>query len=213
MDTIFFNQVFGAYGGGLNVARVHLPGIPTTSDRAYVILLASVFAVSAVGVLAVRRSRLGRRLAALNDSPGACATLGVNISYTKLAIFGGAAAMAGLGGALYGGLQHVVTPDDFQLLLSLTLLLILLVGGRNTVMGAFLAGLILALFPVLQQHVPTLSNIAYLLTGLGAVSIGQNPDGIGGQLAAAGERLRELARSGATSLPPIAAKVERVRAT
>jgi len=99
----------------------------------------------------------------------------------------------------------VVTPDDFQLLLSLTLLLILLVGGRNTVTGALLAGMILALFPVLQQHVPTLANIAYLLTGLGAVSIGQNPDGIGGQLAAAGERLRELMRWG----PPIPLEVER----
>jgi branched-chain amino acid transport system permease protein len=199
MDTIFFNQIFGS-GGGITVRRVHLPGTPTTSDRAYVVLLAVVFAASAVGVLTVRRGRFGRRLAALNDSPAACATLGINISYTKLAIFGAAAAMAGLGGALYGGLQHVVTPDDFQLLLSLTLLLILLVGGRNTVTGAFLAGLILALFPVLQQHVRSVANIAYLLTGLAAVSIGQNPDGIGGQLAAAGERLRELARSGPPTL-------------
>ena len=44
MDYIFFSQVFGSYGGGLKVARAHIPGIPTTSDRAFFILAAVVFA-------------------------------------------------------------------------------------------------------------------------------------------------------------------------
>ncbi|HEY2429231.1 MAG TPA: ABC transporter permease, partial [Acidimicrobiales bacterium] len=78
MDYIFFGQVFGGYGGGLDVARVALPGVPTSSDRAFFILLAVVFAVMGVGIMAVRRSRFGRKLAALNDSPAAAATLGVN---------------------------------------------------------------------------------------------------------------------------------------
>lgn len=190
MDYVFFGQVFGAYGGGLNVARLHIPGIPTRTDRAFFVVVAVLFAVTAIGVLAVRRSRVGRRLAALNDSPAACATLGVNISYTKLAVFSAAAALAGLGGALYGGLQTIVTPDDFQLFISLTLLLMLLVGGRNTVSGAFIGALFLAAYPVLQQHFPSLSNIQFLLTGLAALTIGRRPDGLGAQLAEAGERMR-----------------------
>lgn len=192
MDYVFFNQVFGAYGGGLDVARVHLPGIPTKGGRAFFVLLAVIFATASVLVLAVRRGRVGRRLAGLNDSPAACATLGVNISYTKLAVFTTAAAMAGLGGVLYGGLQQVVTPDDFQLFTSLVVLLMLLVGGRNTVMGAFLGAFFMALYPVLQQHFQSLSNIQYLLTGLAALTIGRRPDGIGAQLAEAGAKLRGL---------------------
>ncbi|HEV3354707.1 MAG TPA: branched-chain amino acid ABC transporter permease/ATP-binding protein [Acidimicrobiales bacterium] len=191
MDYIFFGQFFGSYGGGLTVSRVHLPGIPTSSDRAFFILLAVVFAVAAVGVLAIRRGRFGRRLAALNDAPAACATLGVNINYTKVIVFAASAGLAGLGGALYAGRQRLVTPNDFLLLLSLLLLLTLLIGGRNTVSGALLGALMLAFVaPILQDHFKSLSNLQYLLIGLGAVVIGQNPNGIGGQLALVGERLR-----------------------
>ncbi|HET6965192.1 MAG TPA: branched-chain amino acid ABC transporter permease/ATP-binding protein [Acidimicrobiales bacterium] len=206
MDYVFFGQVFGAYGGGLNVSRVHLPGVPTAGNRSFFILLAVVFTAAGVALLAVRRGRVGRRLAALNDSPAACATLGVNISYTKLAVFTAAAAVAGLGGALYGGLQTVVTPDDFQLFTSLVLLLMLLVGGRNTVSGAFVGALFLSIFPVLQQHFPGLSNIQYLMTGLAALTIGRQPNGIGGRLAETGERLRAaLGLRGSAPLPVEAA--------
>lgn len=201
MDYIFFGQVFGSYGGGLTVDRLHIPGLPTGSDRGYFILLAVVFALASVGVLAVRRGRYGRRLAALNDSPAACATLGANINYTKLAVFTASAGLAGLAGALYGGLQHLVTPNDFQLFSSLSLLLLLLIGGRNTVTGAFVAAMLMALFPILQQHVPSLSNVQSLLVGLGAITIGRNPNGIGGTLSELGEGLRARLRGGAPAGP------------
>jgi branched-chain amino acid transport system permease protein len=192
MDNLFFNQVFGAYGGALGVARLHIPGIPTTSDRAYFMLTAVVFVLVACSVLALRRSRLGRRLAALNDSPAACGTLGLNITWTKMAIFVGSAAIAGIGGVFYGGLQHQIDSGDFQVFNSLTLILLLLIGGRNTVSGAFLGAMGFALFPVLQSHWHSLSSLQYLLTGFAAVSIGINPNGIGGQISAAGNWLRNL---------------------
>lgn len=190
MDSLFFNQVFGAYGGALSVARVHIPGVPTQSNQSFFILLAVVFALVASGVLAVRRSRWGRRLAALNDSPAACSTLGVNILWTKLAVFMVSAGVAGVAGVFYGGLQHQIDSGDFQVFNSLTLVLLLLIGGRNTVSGALLGAVSFALFPVLQSHIQSLSNLQYLLTGLAAVSIGINQNGIGGQIASLGERLR-----------------------
>ncbi|MHB8466482.1 MAG: ABC transporter permease [Acidimicrobiales bacterium] len=213
MDYIFFDQFFGSYGAGLRVARVRIPGIPTTSDRAYFVLVGVVFALAAVGVLAIRRGRYGRMLAALNDSPQACATLGVNISYTKLAVFAASAGLAGLAGALYGGQQHLVTPDDFVLLTSLVILLLLLIGGRNTVTGALLGATFFAvLFPIAQEHFPTLSNIQFVLTGFGAITVGQNPNGIGGQLADAGNRLRGwiVTRRSTSDLPPTVTEGERL---
>ncbi|HET7523393.1 MAG TPA: ABC transporter permease, partial [Acidimicrobiales bacterium] len=73
MDLAFFNnvRVFGV-SLSLEVARPHIPGISFASDRSYLMLLASVFTVLAVAVLAMRRSRFGRRLLAVNDSPAAC---------------------------------------------------------------------------------------------------------------------------------------------
>jgi ABC-type branched-subunit amino acid transport system permease subunit len=54
----------------------------------------AVFLAIGVGVVALRRSAFGRRLVAMRDSPAACATLGVNLFFTKLAVFGISAAIA-----------------------------------------------------------------------------------------------------------------------
>ncbi|MDT7546177.1 MAG: hypothetical protein QOE99_2287 [Actinomycetota bacterium] len=189
LDLVFFNKVFGA-GGSLDVPRLHLPGIPTKSDQAFLVLLAVVFVLASLLVLAVRRGRYGRQLAALNDSPAACATLGLNINTTKLAVFAVSAGMAGFAGALFGGLRGQVGPNDFVALASLTLLLVLRVGGVNTVTGALLGGVVLAAFPILQEHTTSVPQLNYLLTGIAAVSIGRDPNGLGGRIAEAGARLR-----------------------
>jgi branched-chain amino acid transport system permease protein len=198
MDTVFFERELGS-GGSKNVPRVHLPAIATQSDRAFFLLCGVTFAVCAVGVLAVRRGRFGRQLTALNDSPAACATLGVNTNVTKLVIFASSAGLAGLAGALYGGVSGSISPTDFSALGSLALLLSLRIGGVSTVTGALMGALFVALFPTLQNHVPSVPQLSYLLTGLAAVSIGRDPDGIGGQVSRLGERLRERA---ATRQPP-----------
>jgi branched-chain amino acid transport system permease protein len=116
----------------------------------------------------------------------------MNINRTRLALFAGSAGLAGLGGALYGGQLHAASFANFQLLNSLVLLLLLLVGGRNTVMGAFLGAMFFALFPILQSHIPQLADIREPLTGLAAIGVARNANGVAGQLADAGTRIRQL---------------------
>ena len=178
MDIAFFNQIrfFGA-ANSISVARPDLFGLELNSDRTLLIALSVVFAVVAVGLVAVRRSRFGRRLAAINDSPGACLTLGVDMTRSKLAVFTIAAAIAGLGGALYGGVQTQVGPNDFQFLLSLTLLLIAVVWGIRTTAGMLFGGILFALGPLLEQHLTHPRAVFELLVGLAAVGISQNPEG------------------------------------
>jgi branched-chain amino acid transport system permease protein len=141
-------------------------------------------------VLALRRGTFGRRLAALNDSPAACATLGVNINWTKLVVFATSAGLAGFGGVLFAGVTTIRSNNDFVLFLSLVILLLARVGGINTVTGALLGAFVFALFPVLQSHFPQLANLQYLLTGFAAISLGRDPNGLGGRIAEIGERLR-----------------------
>ena len=199
-DVLFFGQRFGR--GSLEVERVSLPGIPTESDRAFFVLTAVVFAAAAVGVLALRRGPFGRRATALHDSPAACATLGLDVNRTKLVIFTLSAAMAGLSGALLGGLRGTVGADEFAALGSALLLLVLRIGGINTVTGALFGALVVSLFPVLQDSVPGLSNLSYLLTGLAALSVGRDPNGIGGRLSEAGEKWRHRRAAAGPAVPP-----------
>jgi branched-chain amino acid transport system permease protein len=189
MDESFFTRELGS-GGTMSVRRLRLPGLPVMDDRGYLVVCSIVFAAGAVAVLAVRRGRWGRQLTAVSDSEAAAATLGLNPRVTKVVVFTASAGLAGLSGALYGGLQGTVSPNDFAVLGSLSLLLALRIGGVSTVTGAVLGAASVAYFPLMQAHVPSEVQLAYLLTGLAAVSLGRDPDGFGGQLARAGEQLR-----------------------
>jgi branched-chain amino acid transport system permease protein len=166
--------------GSIIVHRVRLPGVKLSGSGAELVFLSVVFALCAVLVLAVRRGTFGRRLVALNDSPAACATVGLNVRRTRLAVFALSAAMAGLGGVLYGGLQGPVSADDFQVLVSLTLLLLLVIWGVRTPTGALLAGLTMATLPVLQSHVSWVSSLPALVVGVGVVLVGRLPNGVTG---------------------------------
>jgi branched-chain amino acid transport system permease protein len=181
MDTAFFQNIhtFGS-SGSLEVGRVHLPGISLESDLSYLIFLTVAFAVVAIGLLALRRSLVGRRLTALADSPAASATLGMNLTAVRLLTFGLSAALAGMAGAFYGGQQGLVGANDFTLLASLSLLLLAVVWGIRTMSGMLLAAMSLVIFPVIQTHVPSLRNLIYLGTGLAAIGIGRNPNGVMG---------------------------------
>jgi len=181
--------------GSIVVHRVGLPGISLHGARAELVFLAVVFALCLLGVLAIRRGTFGRRLVALSDSPAACATVGLNVRRTRLAVFAMSAGLAGLGGALYGGLQGPVGPDDFQVLVSLTLLLLLVIWGVRTPSGALAAGLSLATLPVLQSHVSWVSSLPALVVGVGVIAIGRLPNGLLGLASDAVEARRRRVRA------------------
>jgi branched-chain amino acid transport system permease protein len=189
MDQAVFTQVFGT-GGNLAIGRPHIPGIPTQSDQAWMMVCCIVFTAAAITVLAVRRSSFGRKLVAVNDSPAACATLGVNVNYTKLIVFTASAMMCGLAGVLIGGVTRQVDALTFPALLSLVALLLARVGGINTATGVLLGAFTFALFPVFVPHLPHILHNQFLLTGIAAVSVGRDPNGIGGRIAQGADYLR-----------------------
>ncbi|MBV8980438.1 MAG: ATP-binding cassette domain-containing protein [Acidimicrobiia bacterium] len=173
MRPVFFenNNIFGQ-GGALRVGRVLVHG-----NSAFVVLIAVVFAAAAVGVLAVRRSSFGRRLVAMSDSQVACATLGMSLTWTKLIVFAASAGLAGLAGALYGGLQGSVGSLNFDVLNSLAIFLLLAVWGVDSILAALFAGVAYAYLFVLASHFPDIRGLSFMLTGLAALGIARNPEG------------------------------------
>jgi branched-chain amino acid transport system permease protein len=189
MDYAFFGNpsVLGS-GAALQVGRAPVLWMDFVTDRSFLVLLAVVFALAAIGVLALRRGRFGRRLVAMNDSPAACATLGISLVRTKLVVFGLSAGLAGLAGALYGGVYGVVVNNDFEMLASLALLLLATVWGIRSVSGVLLAGLSFVLIPLIPDS--SRYDLVYLLSGFGAIAISRNPEGIVGDYVARLSKLR-----------------------
>ncbi len=189
MDNVGFSKIFGL-GGNLTVGRPHVLGVPTQSPQAFFVVCAVVFAAAAVGLLALRRSAFGRRLVAINDSPAACATLGISVNRTKLITFTLSAGIAGLAGALYAGAPGQVSANDFASLGSLVVLLLARVGGINTATGALVGGILFIIFPVVVPHLPSeFAQLQYMFTGLAAVSVGRDPNGFGGKISQLAELL------------------------
>jgi branched-chain amino acid transport system permease protein len=164
--------------GSVPVARLHVPLVNPSSDKSFLVVLAVVFCLFALVVVAIRRSYFGERLLAMKDSPAACATLGLNIRRTKLAVFVVSAAMAGVGGAVYGATLGTITPDRFSFFQSLPLLLLVVVGGIGSAGSALFAGLVLYGIPLVSASIAWFANIGNVLPGAMGIGLGKNPNGV-----------------------------------
>ncbi|WP_334142571.1 branched-chain amino acid ABC transporter permease [Rhabdothermincola sp.] len=196
MDRVVFTQDAMFRGGSKAIARLSFLGFGFESDRAYMILMAFVFAGLGVGVVWLRLGPFGRRLQAMKDSPAACATLGLNLTVTKLQVFMLSAGIAGIGGAMLGGLQKTATVSQYDTLQSLPVLLMAVAGGIGMVSGALLGGLLYASFPIIAGAIPSLANFLLVAPGLIGISLGRNPNGLMNEILVGTEALRHRLRAG-----------------
>ncbi len=163
--------------GVIAVRPLDVPGLDTTDRSTHLVVLSVLFACAYLVVVAVRRSIFGQRLLAMKDSPAGCATLGIDVTRLKLAVFAMSASMAGVGGALYAGTLGSMGYDRFSFFESLPLLLLAVVGGIGTASGAIFAGVVLGGFPIAAGIWPFLANLNRLLPGTMGIALGRNPNG------------------------------------
>lgn len=164
-------------GGSLNITRFRLFGLDTSSDKSFLVFGSVVFAALVLLLTALRRSRYGLRLIALRDSPIASATLGLGERLPTLALFALSAALAGVGGALFGAALQRPSVDPFGFFTGLSVLLAVVILGVTSVGSALGAGLFLG-GPTLSNLLPQLSQLSATLIGLAGIGLGENPNGI-----------------------------------
>jgi branched-chain amino acid transport system permease protein len=89
----------------------------------------------------LENSRLGRAWTAIRDDEDVAEALGINLVNTKLLAYGLGAAFAGVAGAIFAVMLGSVFPHSFQLLISINILALIIVGGMGSlpgvVVGAF----------------------------------------------------------------------------
>lgn len=171
--------------GGTDGMPVPRPSV-AEPDRAYFYVLLAVAVVLVAIARNLHRSPTGRVLAAIRDSEAGARAIGVSIPLYRLAVFSLAAFMAGIAGAALGGLQRLVTFQEFHPLLALVWLAVAVIGGLGSVWGAVVAG---GLWAVGSAEA---SPVAQLAFGLGAILLARNERGVLGVLAGAGSALRRL---------------------
>ncbi|HZQ56737.1 MAG TPA: ABC transporter permease [Acidimicrobiales bacterium] len=174
--TIFGHRFDLFQAGSLTVNRPRLFGKGVEGFEAYFIFGAVVFCAMALIVVGIRRSRFGQRLLAMKDSAAAVATLGLNTTVTKLVVFSLSAAMAGVGGAVYGGALRAVDGQIVDFFSGLVIVMLMVIAGLNSVGAALFAGFFLGV-PVIQNVFPSLHQLQTVLVGFAGIGLGQNPNG------------------------------------
>jgi branched-chain amino acid transport system permease protein len=86
--------------------------------------------------------RTGRAFIAVRENDALAASLGVDVFRMKLLGFVAATVMAGIGGALYAHYIRVITPELMGLQYMAALIIIVIVGGRGTIIGPILGAFI-----------------------------------------------------------------------
>lgn len=109
-----------------------------------------VLAVAVACYVLVRRlvhSRAGRAMIALAENEPLARSVGVDITRTLVLAAVVSAAMAGAAGALYAHYVRIVDPDVFLFIYTVTMVIMVVTGGKGTLAGPIVGGLIFGLLP------------------------------------------------------------------
>ncbi|MBI3993435.1 MAG: branched-chain amino acid ABC transporter permease [Candidatus Lambdaproteobacteria bacterium] len=111
----------------------------------YYFVLALLVLVLAAVVLVVR-SPFGHALVAMRENEGRLPFLGFNTKLLKITVFCMSAGIAGLAGGLYAIFKGFAAPEQLFFIISGEVIVMALIGGMGTLLGAVLGGVILTVF-------------------------------------------------------------------
>jgi branched-chain amino acid transport system permease protein len=99
------------------------------------------------------RGRVGRAIVAIRDHPIAAETMGINMALYKSLTFGVSALFTGVAGALGAIAVQFVAPDSFNVFLSISFLVGVVVGGLASISGALYGALFIQFVPNIADQI------------------------------------------------------------
>jgi branched-chain amino acid transport system permease protein len=125
----------------------------------YLILAACLLAVFVS--TRVKESRLGRAWMALREDEDVAEAMGIDLVRTKLLAFATGAAFAGLAGAIFASKLTSIYPHSMQLLVSIYVLCVVVVGGIGSIPGVVVGALFLIGLPEILREFAEFRMLLY----------------------------------------------------
>ena len=166
--------LFGSEGSRV-APRPDLPGVEIGSDRGYFYVAVSLAVVAALVLVVLQRSRLGRLLSALADSPLALTTFGTGVNTTLVLLFCISAFFAGVSGAVLAAGNGTAGPAGIGSFQSLLWIAVIAISGNRLVSSSVVAAVLLAIIPGYlplewQEYQPIAFGTAAIITALVAAN-------------------------------------------
>ncbi|WP_073507967.1 branched-chain amino acid ABC transporter permease [Streptobacillus notomytis] len=135
-----------------------LNGIPDIINFSYVFL---IVVVSSILMIMILISKKGRQLLSIRENEIAAENMGVNINKVKIYGFTLSAFFAGIGGALFAHNLGSLTPDKFNFVFSIEILVMVVLGGLGSITGAVVSATFLTLLNELLRQVSEYRFLVY----------------------------------------------------
>jgi branched-chain amino acid transport system permease protein len=135
---------------GVPPVELSLPGLPTLSllsKAAYYYLVLAAVALCYAVCRALVRSRVGRALVALRENETLAESVGIDGTHYLVLAAVLSAAMAGAGGGLYAHYVRFVSPEVFLFSYTVTMVIMVVAGGKGTLAGPIVGAIIFTLLP------------------------------------------------------------------
>jgi branched-chain amino acid transport system permease protein len=127
--------------------------LPLTPDQWLYFLTLAVLALLFVFARNLLRGRIGRAIIAIRDNHTAAETMGINTALYKSVTFGVSAGYTGVAGALSALAIAFVAPDAFNVFLSITFLVGIVIGGLASIEGVVFGALFVQFVPNWAQEI------------------------------------------------------------
>ena len=132
---------------GKHIKAPNMFGWTLDSGNEFYYLCLVITVIATLAILNLLRAPTGRAFVAIRDSEISAQSMGIQLAYYKTLSFAISAALAGVAGALYAHKLQFISPEQFNILQSIDLLLMIVIGGLGSVHGAFLGAIFLITMP------------------------------------------------------------------
>jgi branched-chain amino acid transport system permease protein len=128
-------------------------------------LVLSIAVVSYVIVRRLVRSRAGRAMIALRENEALATSVGIDVTRYLVLATVLSASIAGAAGALYAHYIRIVDPDVFLFIYTVTMVIMVVTGGKGTLAGPVVGGLIFGLLPETLRSAAIRPEVQWIVYG------------------------------------------------
>ena len=154
-------QIAGGAEGITAIPAPQFPGVDLSSEYLFYYLELILFAAALAFGLFVVHTPLGRRMRAMRDDALAAGAVGAEVPMLRMTAFLVASLYGGVAGVLYAGLIRYVAPETFSIGNMFLLLAMVIIGGRQNLVGCVVGAVGLVVVRELLIDYPTYAQVAY----------------------------------------------------